>query len=121
MNFRPELAQKVMTGEKTVTRRLASDNPRSPWFRGSCRLLPRHTYAVCPGRGKNAIGRVAIVRTELMRLGHLSDAEARREGFADGASFEAAFTGINGSYDAAAEVWRIEFKLAASPVDGGGA
>lgn len=33
MNFKPELAAKVMSGEKTVTRRLVSENPRSPWWR----------------------------------------------------------------------------------------
>jgi len=30
MNFRPELAATVMSGSKTVTRRLLSANPRSP-------------------------------------------------------------------------------------------
>ena len=43
---------------KTVTRRLVSDNPRSPWFEGGCSLKAGRDYAVCPGRGKNAIGRV---------------------------------------------------------------
>jgi hypothetical protein len=33
VNFQRELAEKVMAGEKTVTRRLVSDNPRSPWWR----------------------------------------------------------------------------------------
>ncbi len=31
MNFRPDLAEKVMRGEKTCTRRLVSANPNSPW------------------------------------------------------------------------------------------
>ena len=35
MIFRPELAAKVMAGEKTATRRLVSDNPRK-----RCRLTP---------------------------------------------------------------------------------
>ena len=41
MNFRPELAEKVMAGEKTVTRRVASENPRSPWYVGGCSQLDR--------------------------------------------------------------------------------
>jgi hypothetical protein len=57
MNFRPELAEKVMAGEKTVTRRLVSDNPRSPWYVGGCSLNVGQDYAVCPGRGKDAIRR----------------------------------------------------------------
>ncbi len=38
MNFRPELAEAVMADppRKTVTRRLVSDNPNSPWWREKC-------------------------------------------------------------------------------------
>jgi hypothetical protein len=110
MNFRPELAAKVMAGEKTVTRRLVSDNPRSPWWREQCSLKINHSYAVCPGRGKHAIGRVRIVDIELQTLGTLGPFEARAEGFDSVESFEAAFAGINGSYDQDALVWRIAFE-----------
>jgi hypothetical protein len=43
-------------------------------------------------------------------LGRLSDHEARREGFATAEAFELAFTAINGSYDPAALVWRVQFE-----------
>ncbi len=59
MNFRPELAAKVLDGSKTVTRRRMSDNPRSPWWRGGCKVWFAYSYAVCPGRGKHSSG-VAI-------------------------------------------------------------
>lgn len=111
MNFKPELAAKVMAGEKTVTRRLVSDNPRSPWFAERCGLKVDHTYAVCPGRGKNAIGRVRIVSARLTLLSRLTDAEARAEGFPDRAAFEAAWQDINGSYDPWDSVWRVEFRV----------
>lgn len=110
MNFRPELAEKVLTGEKTVTRRLMSDNPRSPWFHGGCSLKVNGSYAVCPGRGKDAIGRVRIVDVQGGLLGHITDEEARREGFPDREAFEATFAAINGSYDPMEPVWRIEFR-----------
>ncbi len=61
MNFQPALARLVMAGEKTVTRRLASKNSRSPWARGGCGLRVEGSCAVCPGRGKRAIGRVTVV------------------------------------------------------------
>jgi hypothetical protein len=109
MNFRPELAAKVMAGEKTVTRRLVSDNPRSPWYEDRCALKINHTYAVCPGRGKNAIGRVRIVNVGLRLLGRFNSHEARREGFESTADFERAWIDINGSYDPNALVWRVEF------------
>lgn len=107
MNFRPELAEKVMAGDKTVTRRLASENPRSPWYQGRCAYRVGQRVAICPGRGQNRIGDATVIDVELMTLGHLTDEEARREGFVDAASFEAAFAGINGSYDPDVEVWRI--------------
>lgn len=111
MNFRPELAAKVMVGEKSVTRRLTSDNPRSPWYAGGCSLKLGQSYAVCPGRGKNAIGRVVITDVAAVRLGRLTTQEAQWEGFKDGDEFEAAFTAINGSYDPDLLVWRIAFAV----------
>jgi hypothetical protein len=114
VNFKPELAAKVMAGEKTVTRRLVSENPRSPWWREQCSLKVDHTYAVCPGRGKNAIGRVRITSVNLEQLGDLDDDEAFREGFATKVEFVDAFAAINGSYDPAAAVWRVEFAVASS-------
>lgn len=111
MNFRPELAAKVMAGEKTVTRRLVSDNPRSPWFIERCGLRPGKTYAVCPGRGKDAIGRVVVDAVMSEPLGRISDSEARREGFANAAEFEAAFAAINGGYDPHVIVWRVVFRV----------
>jgi hypothetical protein len=113
MNFRPELAQAVMAGRKTVTRRALSDNPRSPWWRERCSLVVGRDYAVCPGRGKHAIGRISIVSVRRVRLGDLDEAEAQREGFAGGREFVAAFEAINRCYaDPDALVWRVEFEVA---------
>lgn len=117
MNFQPELAAKVMAGEKTVTRRLANDKPRSPWFEGGCSLVVGRDYAVCPGRGKNAIGRVRVTSLALQHLGHLTDREAMLEGFrsdgglSPGMVFERVWTEINGSYDKWARVWRVAFEV----------
>jgi hypothetical protein len=98
VNFQPDLAQAVMAGRKTVTRRLVSDNPRSPWWRERCGLRPERDYAVCPGRGKHALGRVRIIGVERETLGHIGEHEAIREGFADEAEFESRFSGLHGGY-----------------------
>jgi len=109
--FRPELAEKVLAGEKTVTRRLCSENPRSPWCRERCALQVGRDYAVQTGPRFKAITvcRVVIVSVERQWLGYLDDAEARLEGCDNAAAFVATFRAINGSYDATAEVWRVQF------------
>lgn len=111
MNFQPELAAKVMAGEKTVTRRVVSSNPRSPWWRGGCKLKPGRTYAVCPGRGKPAVGRVEIVKVteEAFHPSQITLAEARREGFASEREFEETWWVLNGH--TTERVWRVEFRL----------
>lgn len=111
MNFKPELAQAVMAGRKTVTRRLVSDNPRSPWWRERCGLIIGRDYAVCPGRGKHAIGRVRIVNSGMRPLSRMNVREAHREGFGSIREFEAAWAAINGDFDEHALVWRVEFEV----------
>lgn len=110
MIFRRDLAEKVMAGEKTVTRRAVSDNPRSPWYVGGCGYRIDQVFTVNPGRGVANIGRAAVVAISLEHLGNLTDREARREGFASGAAFREAFEAINGAYDPMLLVWRIEFE-----------
>jgi hypothetical protein len=110
--FRPDLAAKVMAGEKTVTRRLVSDNPRSPWWCEKCGLVVGNDYAVCPGRGKHAIGRIEVTRVDRMRLGWISHAESLREGFGSRSEFYTAWDAINGAHDVRTLVWRVEFRVA---------
>jgi hypothetical protein len=111
VNFRPDLAAAVMAGTKTVTRRIASKNPRSPWYLHGCSLVVGRDYAVCPGRGKNAIGRVRIVSLGIQPVGNLTDLEAQREGFPDAFEFERAWVDINGAYDKRTLVWRVAFEV----------
>ena len=114
ITFQPHLAEAVIAGRKTVTRRLCSDNPRSPWWRQECGLKVGRDYAVQPGRGKAAVGRAVVVSVERQRLGHIDHDEARREGFFSPGHFVATFISINGSYDTAAEVWRVELQALGS-------
>lgn len=107
VNFRPDLAEAVVAGRKTVTRRLVSDNPRSPWWREKCAYRVGQEVAVCPGRGKHAIGRAVVVSVERMTLGILGRDEAQAEGFAGPIAFVEGWEAINGTYDPYAIVWRI--------------
>lgn len=109
MNFRAELAEAVMANpqQKTVTRRLVSDNPRSPWYREKCAYRVGQEVAICPGRGKHAIGHARITSVDRMALGRVDSREAKREGFPTWAHFHMAWSDINGTYDPKALVWRI--------------
>lgn len=110
MNFRHELAEAVIDGRKTQTRRATSTNPRSPWFAGGCRLVVGRDYAVCPGRGKNAVGRVVVEAVDKVRLGDISHADAQAEGFRDVQAFCEAWEQINGGWLPDDVVWRITFR-----------
>lgn len=114
MIFRPELAQAILEGRKTVTRRVVSTNPRSPWAAEGCTLRPGGEYAVQPGRGVHAIGRVEVVSVtrEAFDLVAVSPEEARREGFATWAKFATAWVALHPRHGRRfADVWRIEFRL----------
>lgn len=73
MIFKPELAAKVMAGTKTRM-----------WRPGSTqRYQVFRDYAVQPGRGKFAIGRLRIIEAAECVLGDTTEEEAILEGFED--------------------------------------
>lgn len=113
MIFRKDLAEKVMAGHKTVTRRhVDRENPRSPWWIERCAYRDEQEFTINPGRGVLNIGRARVVGSpQRLVLGVLSYSEACLEGFASVAEFEEGFAGINGSYDPKAIVWRVEFEV----------
>lgn len=112
MIFRPELAAKVLAGDKTVTRRLCSDNPRSPWWRERCAFEPGRDYAVQAKRGTPSIGRIRIVSVQRCQwLSAISHHEALREGFKSGVAFIEAWRAINGLVPHGTPLWRVEFEV----------
>lgn len=75
MNFSPDMARAVLAGRKTETRR-----PVKPG-EDRCRYRPGHDYAVCPGRGQAAVGRIVVVHVERQVLGEVRQEDAIAEGF----------------------------------------
>jgi hypothetical protein len=111
VNFKPELVEKILAGEKTQTRRLMSDNPNSPWYRDGCRLKINHAYALCPGRGKDQVGKIVVLHTAEKLLGAIRHHEAVMEGFGSVAEFQAYWERMHGSFDPNEPVWQITFAL----------
>ena len=107
MIFSPDLAAKVMDGTKTVTRRRLHGRP--------IRDQVGRTYAVQPGRGQKAIGRIRITAVRTERLGDITMAEAHREGFPETGNSIWAFIyyweRLHGGWDPDEEVAVIEFEV----------
>lgn len=108
MIFRPELAEMVVDGIKTQTRRPTKGKP--------CRYAVGQTYAVQPGRGKHSVGRITIEAVRLVTLDPLTGEDAQAEGFDSPDDFFAYWIGLYGAVDYDAEVYAITFRLAAPEV-----
>lgn len=104
LSFQPALLEKVLNGEKTVTRRKWPTNYKVGQI-----------VSVAPGMGRLACGRVRIVDvSEVPLIQHLSADEARREGFEDGNEFLAYWCAVNKKRVVPEiSVARLEFRLLA--------
>ncbi len=106
MIFHPDLAAKVLDGTKTQTRRRSY-----PYNDGPCRYEVGRDYAVQPGRGKRAVGRILVTDVRCEGIGFLTEDDARREGFEDCATFYERWRQMYGAVDGF--VWVITFELVA--------
>lgn len=104
MIFGFDMADKVLTGLKTETRRRGrGDSP--------CRYVAGRDYAVQRGRGMHSEGRVRVSYVRREALGEIDNAGARREGFADRAAFFRYWAELHGHVNMAERVWVIAFRL----------
>jgi hypothetical protein len=124
--FKPELVALVLAGKKTQTRRIVKPGDRSigilfrddgakDQVRSGNRLRWRvnDTYAVQPGRGKHAVGRIKItVIRYCERAGDISEGDARAEGFESAGQFRAVYGRLNGAGALDRPCWALTFRLA---------
>jgi hypothetical protein len=123
MLFKPELLAKVLSGEKTVTRRIKKPGEtavaRRPRRFDTCvidahgRLKWRegNVYAACPGRGKVQQGRIRIKQIREECVSSINEADAVAEGFASRDEFLQAWDKINGKGKRDVFVWVLMFEL----------
>ncbi len=113
MNFRPEMVEAIYRGRKTQTRRIADANPNSPWYREDCAFYVGRPdgYAICPGRGESAVGRLSLSEEpRLDYLGMMDDEAARSEGFSGFLDFRAYWERLHGDFDSNLRVWVVSFE-----------
>jgi len=114
---KPLLAEAILRGEKTATRRKFSDNPRSPWWEHGCSYIAGQVFTINPGRGVKRVGKARVTAVYSEPLGHMVEADALKEGFRpEGsatalAAFDEAWETINGDYFPDEAVWVLEFEL----------
>jgi hypothetical protein len=123
--FGDQLLPKVLSGEKTVTRRPAKleDGGYGGAIFLPCKYTVGRTYGVQPvikegpgkGRGGKAVARIRIISVEREPLERFTLSsrvrEAHLEGFKDHWAFKGYWISLYGSYDPTQLVDRIEFEL----------
>jgi len=87
MIFKDELCQRVLDGTKTQTRRLVKEGDFLVHWPMTCvfgekglRFRVNQTYAVQPGRGKHAVGRIGIIKIRREKLQEISHEDIGAEG-----------------------------------------
>lgn len=110
ITFRRELADLVLSGFKTETRRRLSDKPASPWYREGCKHEPGTRHAVCV-KGEKALGYIVIDDVALVRLGDITPDGARAEGFDSVEAFRATWEELHGGWNPRERVYRVRFHV----------
>lgn len=106
MIFAPSLAQRILEGNKTVTRRRLT-------HRGGRELRYKAggVYAIQPGRGKRHIGHLRVLDVIAEPLAWVDEREARMEGFESPEAFQRYWAVLHGEYDPEELVARISFEV----------
>lgn len=131
MIFKPEMVERILAGKKTVTRRPVKyvRYERIQPFGGftepvevarACRYEVGKDYAVQPGRGEKAVGRIRIKDVRRGLLAGVDANDARLEGFQTAGEFRRYWADLYGTCNQAQQVDRIEFELVPAEQKGGG-
>jgi len=98
LSFRGAYAEKILKGEKTMTRRL-----RKPLVK------PNKTYPLRVGR-RSIPGEIKIKEIYCQRLGDMDDEDLVKEGFATFEDFKKDWIEIYRFWDEDTIVWVVEFE-----------
>lgn len=116
MIFSGDLADKVLAGTKTQTRRPAKIASYTPGARNKldfkpCQYRAGQTYAIQRKRGTHGLGpRIHVLSVDLVPVSNISRRDAKAEGFTGTLAFYDRWREFYGH--TSGWCWRIEFKLA---------
>ena len=102
MMFDEFTKNKILSGEKTVTRRLVRNNKRP--------AVPGAIHKIKIDRSSRTYGYIRIKSVHKELLGDLKSADAKKEGFDSIWAYFDYFFKINNVNDLQVEVWVVEFK-----------
>ena len=105
MLFKEKHVKMIETGDKTQTRRL--------WRRPQVKIggrYPIKTYLYATLGDPRHHGFIRVTGMRVERLGAISPADARREGYGSVRQFRAAFAEIHGSFWEDARVFVVDFE-----------
>lgn len=113
MIFQQDLAELIIAGRKTVTRRPVNDeNPRSPWWKEQTTYKVGQEFTINPGRGVYRLGTAEITTPPWQEeLGDISEYQANLEGCSSRSDFFDLIKRIHGKLDREEQVWVLPFRL----------
>ena len=107
--------QLILDDKKTATRRLINpndrllDNPKRVEVNGRIKWQVGRTYALQPGRGQKAVGRIKITDINKQPLGQMTIEDAVAEGYPSLDDFRQTWLQIHDQFDPDLAVWVITF------------
>lgn len=102
MMFDVYTISQILSGNKTVTRRMPS---------GKRPAVPGNIHKLKIDRTKKTYGLIKIESCELEKLGDLTEEEAIKEGFNNKKHYMNYFRYLNGDVEEDQLIWKIEFEL----------
>lgn len=121
MLFRHLLAEMILAGKKTQTRRLCKDGENWQIFppipatvldkNGRIKWQEGRDYAIQTKRGGKAIGRFRVTNIRREIVAQISNEDAKAEGFAGRNEFFVTWDSINGADTSNQYCWVIEFEI----------
>ena len=96
--------EKILSGDKTVTRRLKRKDGKRP-------AIPGKLHKIKIDRTPKMFGYIVILECDIVKFGDLTMEDVLKEGFSSIEEYVNYFYSVNGIIDNDEYIWRIEFEV----------